>query len=62
VGAVKLVGAVCDQHHCRQPGQPPGDVVEELACRGVGPVNVLDDEQKRPVLGGDGEQREDRLE
>jgi hypothetical protein len=62
VTTVKLVAAVGDQDQGAKPGQPPRDVVEELASRGIGPVNVLDHEEHPVIPRGDRKQGDDRLE
>src|SRR4051794_2277687 len=59
---VELVAAVRDEHQRAQPGQPPRDVVQELAGGRVGPVNVLDDEKQAVLLCRNREHGDDRLE
>lgn len=42
VPAVELVAPVADEDECPQRRQPAGEMVEELAGRVVGPVDILD--------------------
>jgi hypothetical protein len=62
MAAVKLVAAVGDQDEGAHRRQPACDVVEQVVCGVIGPMNVLDHEQQRPLGRRDREQREDRLE
>ena len=59
---VELVASVCDEHERAHVRQPAGEVVEELARRRVGPVDVLDDEQQSVRARGVQQQADDRLE
>jgi hypothetical protein len=62
VAALELVAPVRAQDERRHVLQPPRQVVEQLAGRGVRPVDVVDDEQRTAVAGGGAEHRDDRLE
>jgi len=60
--AVHLVAAVGGQHQHPAVAKAPGQVVEELPSRGVGPVQVLDDEEEAVLLRRDREQGQQGLE
>ena len=50
--AVHLVGPVGRDHQDVRRPQAPGRVVEQLARRRVGPLQVFEDEKQRSVTGG----------
>jgi hypothetical protein len=62
VPPVELVAPVGDEDERAHAGEPAGEVVEQLARRRVGPVDVLDDEEQAALVRRDGEQRDDGLE
>ena len=49
VAAIELVAPVGGEKHHPALREPPGRVVEELACRAVGPVDVVEDEEQAAV-------------
>ena len=58
-GARRAVGAEDERRHVLQP---PREMVEQLARRRVGPVDVVDDEQHAAAARGRAEHGDDRLE
>ena len=62
VAPVELVAAMDREQHHPAPDEAPGDVVQQLARRAVGPVDVVEHQHQTPIAGPQVEQRHERLE
>ena len=62
VKPVELVAPVCREQHHPALRETPGCVLEQLTCRAVGPVDVIEDDEQGVRAGPEVEQRDERLE
>ena len=62
VFAADLLGPERSQHQYARAGEAAGEEVQQLPCRSVRPVKVLDHEQQAGLRRDDLEQMQDRLE
>jgi len=54
VSPVELVAAVGDEQKRAHVCQPAGKVVEQFACRRIGPMDVFHDQQQAVLTGRHG--------
>jgi hypothetical protein len=59
---IELVAPVSGEHHHPAVGHPPRDVVEQVARRAVGPVDVVEDQEQPALASPQIEQGDNRLE
>ena len=62
MGPVELVAPIGGKQHHPASDEPAGHVVEQVAGRAVGPVNVVENDEQPTLARPELEERDDRLE